>query len=363
MILPSSSLNRANPGHAEARGAEAPSARRAWPQRALIGGTLLFLAGFAVLSARGELGDMLSHGFVLSPAVLLVLLPFGLWSFGLRTARWHTLLGRLVPKLSPILSVRTQLLAFALALSPGRMAEVYKLRVVEESTGVEIARSLPAVLAERLTDVSAFSALALIGGWLSLTELEGGGRTALLAILGLAIVAAAFAFPVIRSRQGATARGAAFSSLVAWALRIGERLPGGARLVGLVDQLRIGAMQIASPKALAGALGFVLAARLGDVLVVYFVARAVGYPLPLAVAMLLMGLTGLAGGLSLTPGGAGAAEATLTGLALAHGLPLDAALTLALFVRALTFWLWVVLGLLVLAATLVRGLVRRPALT
>ena len=47
---------------------------------------------------------MLSHGFVLSPAVLLVLLPFGLWSFGLRTARWHTLLGRLVPKLSPILS-------------------------------------------------------------------------------------------------------------------------------------------------------------------------------------------------------------------------------------------------------------------
>jgi hypothetical protein len=49
------------------------------------------------------------------------------------------------------------------------------------------------------------------------------------------------------------------------------------------------------------------------------------------------------------------------GLALAHGIPFDAALTLALFVRALTFWLCVVLGLLLLEGTLGRGLVRRHA--
>jgi uncharacterized membrane protein YbhN (UPF0104 family) len=106
---------------------------------------------------------------------------------------------------------------------------------------------------------------------------------------------------------------------------------------------------VTKPGTLALALALVVLARLGDGVVLWKIGQAVGYPIPFALAMLIMGTTGLVGGISLSPGGLGAAEAALVALIAAHGIPLAVAIIAAFSARALLFWLWVVLGLVVFA--------------
>jgi uncharacterized membrane protein YbhN (UPF0104 family) len=66
--------------------------------------------------------------------------------------------------------------------------------------------------------------------------------------------------------------------------------------------------------------------------------------------MMIVGASGLAGGISLTPGGIGAAEASFVALISANGMPLGLAVITTFATRALLYWLWVVLGLGVFAA-------------
>ena len=315
-----------------------------------ISAALVLLGGLVVLSARGAVGQLLPRSSVLTPAVLLTLLPFVAWSFGLRVLRWHVLLRRLVAGLPLTVSLHTQLVGFALAATPGRIAELYKLRVLERAVGVQVARGLPAILVERLTDVAAFGSLVLVGGGLSWTGSGGGERAGHVAILGLGLVALLAAYQVGSRHWPRWQHGGAADAAQVWARRLAPLLPGATHLKALLSQLRAGAARVASPSALSLALGCVILGRLSDALVIWLVARAAGYPVPIPAALLLIGAAGLAGGLSLSPGGLGAAEATLTALILARGIPLDAALTIAFVARALIFWLWVTLGLLVFAA-------------
>jgi uncharacterized membrane protein YbhN (UPF0104 family) len=141
--------------------------------------------------------------------------------------------------------------------------------------------------------------------------------------------------------------------------RLTLSLPGGRRLFGLLSELRTGGVGIAAPATIALALTFAVLGRLGDTAIIWQVAQAAGYPVPFSVALLLIGSAGLAGGISLSPGGLGAAEATVVGLLVARGTPFGAALSVALGTRVLIFWLWVVLGLLVFAASQGRRVVAR----
>lgn len=322
---------------------------------------LVVFGAFLALSIRSVAGLFSLQSLSIAPVMVAWLLPLAIWSFGLRLVRLHVLLRRVVPGLTLPVTLRTQSIGFALAVSPGRLAEFYKLQTVQRATGVPVATSLPAVLAERLTDLSAFAALAMVGGWLSWSGADDTRRAAGWLVLGFAVIAGAFVYQIGGSSRYDWRRLGSGGRLRGLGDRLVTRFPLVNTLVTILRQLWAGSTQLASPKVLGTALGAVVAARLGDVLVIYLVSQALGYPVPFTTAMLMLGLTGLAGGLSLAPGGMGAAEATLTALAVAQGIPLQSALTIALITRALTFWIWVVLGLLVFAATLVADLRRRPA--
>ncbi len=316
---------------------------------------------FLALSVRSVAGQYSLRSLTIAPAMVLLLLPLAIWSFGFRLLRLHVLLRRVVPGLRLPTTLRTQSIGFALAVSPGRLAEFYKLQTVQRDTGVSVATSLPAVLAERLTDLSAFAALVIVGGWLSWSGASDTRRAAGWLVLGLATIVGAFVYQTGWTAERGWPRLHAGSRLRDLAGRLVTRLPLSKAIVGILRQLMSGSMQLASPAVLGTALGAVVVARLGDVLVIYLISKAVGYPISPPTAMLMLGLTGLAGGLSLAPGGMGAAEATLTALCVAQGMPLEAALTIALVTRALTFWIWVVVGLVLFATSLVGDHLRRPA--
>ncbi len=67
--------------------------------------------------------------------------------------------------------------------------------------------------------------------------------------------------------------------------------------------------------------------------------------LALPVAIFVIAMSGFAGGVSLLPGGAGAAETTMAGLLMLSGAPLAAALAITFLARISTLWLWVGVGL------------------
>jgi len=124
-------------------------------------------------------------------------------------------------------------------------------------------------------------------------------------------------------------------------------LPGRGRLQSTIAQLRTGGSQVANPFTLALALACVVVGRFGDGVILWQIAQAVGYPVSFTMALLMIGSAGLVGGITFSPGGLGAAEATLVGLIMARGAPVGAAMVTAFGARALIFWLWVVIGLLV----------------
>lgn len=306
----------------------------------------------------------------LSASFVIALVPFAAWSFGLRVIRWHTLARRLAPGLPLRVSGYTHLVGFAFSATPGRIAELYKLKLLERSVNVPVAQSLPAALAERLTDLLAFGLLAAVGGLLNLplgmsldrSGPTNGGHLIVWLAVGAGLLALALAHALARrhrliARVEARLAGSARARLVRWS----RRLPGVGRLRLVGAELLAGGTRIANPFTLGLALACVVVGRVGDGVVLWQIARAVGYPMPFSMALLMIGSAGLVGGITLSPGGLGAVEVTLTGLIVAHGAPLGIAMLTAFGARALIFWLWVALGLLIFLVSQGRSLVPRLA--
>jgi uncharacterized membrane protein YbhN (UPF0104 family) len=361
--------------------------RRAVTAAILVGAVVFSLAGLNLVrqSLDGRLFD---------PIVLITLLPFAVWSFGLRTLRWHALARSLKSDLSPLVSGYVQLVGFSFSVTPGRVAELYKLKVLERSSGISVAQSLPAVLVERLTDAMALALLVAVGGILhwSSAVLIGSALPLLAAAAGLVVLALA-GLSLLRDRARISPRsplgegqgeGVPTSSHVRNALAafsgqgllnrsralliqttVGRRLLqilANNRVSTTLAQLKDGSLGVTRPSTLALALLLVVLGRLGDGILLWKIGQLVGYPIPFSLAMLIMGTTGLVGGISLSPGGVGAAEAALVALIVAHGIPLAIAVVATFTARALLFWLWVVLGLCVFAASQLYHLVKETQL-
>lgn len=326
-------------------------------------GVVIGLAGAKVIAETVELAR--SSG-VVDLAFILGLLPFAAASYGMRVLRWHFLARQVVPGLRLRASAPAQIVGFAFSATPGRVGEVYKVKLLEDATGVPSARILPVVVVERLVDLVGFSLVLIVGGMVAATRgnlaaapafASRAGWTGIAVGFGLAMIIGAAALIVSRSRAqrrlglipgGVDPRQIHLEDIV-------RRLPRGARVQAIVSQLRLGGRQVLNPRNLALVVVCVTLGRVGDSIILWQISRAIGHPLSLPIAMLIFGTAGVVGGATFSPGGLGAAEATLVGMLVAHGLPLEEAMLGALGTRALTFWLWVVLGL----AVLVLGYVAR----
>jgi uncharacterized protein (TIRG00374 family) len=268
-------------------------------------------------------------------SALALALPLAAASYLLRFARWHRLIGRVAPGLDRATSFRAQAAGFGLTVTPARLGEITKFYLLEQQTGQPAARTTPVMFIEKLTEGVSFLLLAL-----------GAGL----------VVAPAWAL-------GASARGwplalglVAVAALAAGAVFLRRRLsgqidrfatgPGGLRR--WLGEFAHGSWRVIGVRPLAEALFLSVLARVCDALVLFALMRGLGLGLGAPVAIFVLGAAGLAGGLSMLPGGVGAVEASMAGLLVAFGAPGDLAIGAALLTRAFTLWLWVAVGLLVL---------------
>jgi uncharacterized membrane protein YbhN (UPF0104 family) len=300
----------------------APS--RAVPSLGIV--TLLIGVGSLIVGAAAAvvaLGTTLANG-TLAPAHLLLVLPLAFWGYGLRFVRWHLLIRRAVPNLGLWPSFRAQAIGFGLSVTPGRVAELWKLYLVERATHAPAAVGAGAMLVERATDLVGFTALAAIAA----TQVPGSTfqRPGTIAVVAAAaLVIAIVARPIVARRL---------------------RSSGGP---SIIRQFVDGGNAVARPVPVAAALLALMLGRAGDGLLLWGVVAALGHPISPSFAIFAFASAGLVGGLSLLPGGIGAAEGTMVAVLATVGMPTNIGLLAVLITRALILWIWVALGMALFA--------------
>jgi uncharacterized membrane protein YbhN (UPF0104 family) len=267
--------------------------------------------GLGLYADFGQLGDELaSFRWELFPLALALTAL----NYLLRFWRWQRYLARLdieVPMGRSLAIFTAGLLG---TITPAKLGEVLKCGLLKRSFGVPVRRSVPIVLAERVTDATGVVVLAVAAG-------AGTNRWPLLAV---ALAGVAVIVLVVRS------------PLLDRFARLGEA-PGAAR--ALLETPLLVAMT-----ALSAASWFC------ECLAAYVCVRGLRLDLSLGDTVVVFSLGSLAGALSFLPGGLGVAEGSMTGLIRVLGdVSKAGAVAATVLIRLATLWFAVALGLVGLA--------------
>jgi glycosyltransferase 2 family protein len=263
--------------------------------------------GLGLYADFGQLGDELaSFRWELFPLALALTAL----NYLLRFWRWQRYLARLEIEVPTGRSFAIFVAGLSGTITPAKLGEVLKCALLKRSFGVPVRRSVPIVLAERVTDASGVVVLAVAAG-------AGANRWPLL-VLALAGVAAIVL--VVRS------------PLLERFSRLGEA-PEAARAL-LETRLLMGMT------ALSAVSWFF------ECLAAYVCVRGLRLDLSLVDTVVVFSLGSLAGALSFLPGGLGVAEGSMTGLIQVLGdVPKAAAVAATVLIRLATLWFAVALGL------------------
>lgn len=255
-------------------------------------------------------------------------LALSLVNYGLRFVRWEAYLRKLEVRLGRGKSLAVFLVGFLLSVTPGKAGELGKGWLVRELGGGPALRVVPAVLAERVTDLLGVLVLLACGApafphgiWLS-------------AVLLAAVAAVVL---LLTWRRGADL----LFRLAAKLPFVGPRVP---LLIELFENLR----SLLSPGLLAGALALSAVAWGAEGVGFWLVVREYAPQAGLLAALFNYTGATVVGSLSMLPGGLGAAEGSMAALLHAQGLGTADANLVTLVVRGATLWFAVGLGLLAL---------------
>ncbi len=279
---------------------------------------VIVFAGFGELSAA--LGRF---RWSLLPAIVGLVAA----SYAVRFLRWSYYLGLLGVSVPVAKNAAIFVAGLSMTISPGKLGEVLKSVFVRRLTGTPIARTAPAVVAERVTDGTGMVAWGLLGGLAF-----GLGLGGLLLFLALAVAATA----ALRSKR-----------LSLLAERAFDRLPLARRLVPHLGDFHGSSDRLlaAGPLAVGTAVSFLswgLEISAVHLCVVASGAEGVRF---LVTAFVFAAAT-LGGVLSMIPGGLGSAEALMIGgFKTVAGLPTGLAGALTLVIRLVTLWFATFLGL------------------
>ncbi len=305
-------------------------AERIWDRTLLLTAVAVAIVSSAsVWVAWHTSGDLATH---LSMRAVAPVLCAALVSYAFRILRFHYFLLRSGIPISLQGTAFVQCVGFALSVTPGHIGEVFKLHLIRERVGTPVVQSAPLLLLDRLTEGGGFLILAAVSAWM-LPALQDRLPVPLMILLGLG---ALLAFALVFRQWGD--RLITYTSRWASAARV-------SRIVPHVSNLWRGLKASFTLKQVFGGLALSTVARFADGLVVLFAAQIMGLGLEVPEAVFVLGVSGLAGGLSLLPAGTGAVETTMVGLLLFLGAPLANALAITLLARLFTLWLWVALGL------------------
>jgi uncharacterized protein (TIRG00374 family) len=241
--------------------------------------------------------------------------------------KWELYLRRLGVRIGLVDSFWIFLSGFALTVTPGKVGEVLKSYLLRETHGVPMARTAPIVVAERLTDLLALAAIALVG----VGALAGGER---LAWVALALVGVAVAC-------------VASETLAHAVIRLVGALPMVGRLAPKLREFYAATRTLLAPVPLLATTLLSIVAWLCECVAFWLVLR--GFPgaaASLKLCAFIYATMTIAGALSFLPGGLGVQEIGMVQLlvAQAHGVTAATAAAATFVTRLCTLWFAVLVG-------------------
>lgn len=292
---------------------------------ALLFGVVLY-GVFVAVSGYRELSDSLQR---LSWLSFVAALGLASANYGFRFLRWQYYLRVLgISGVRASDSLLVFLSGFVLTVTPGKVGEVFKSAVLQETHDIAPERTAPIVVAERLTDVIGVVALILVGS----TSLPGGSSWLLAGVLCIAVGLTAIFWqrPTLwllhRMEQG-------------WMARV---VPKFRTALG---ELRV----LASPRVLALPALLSMVAWSLEGYALYVLLRGFGQAVSVAPACFFYATATLAGALTPLPGGLGVTETLIQQqLVRLGGVATGAATASMLLVRLATLWWAVIVGFIAL---------------
>ncbi len=296
------------------------------------------LLGLAVLVMIGLASDVRQVGHDLGAfpwALLPAILGFTLLNYILRGLKWDYYLRRLnlgdgVGHLDSGLIFTA---GMVMAVTPGKMGEVFKSYLLKRINGTAASISAPIVLAERLTDGLAMLLLMAFG-----LTLYPPARI-LFAVLLIASVAGIL---VAQSQPLSLA-----------IIGMIERMPFGQRVAPPLRNIYTSTAQLLNWRILLISTVISVISWGCECVAFYYVLTGlgvVGTPLLLLQATFIFAASTLFGLVSFLPGGLGASEVSSVGLLVTLvGQSASAATTATIIIRFCTLWFGVLLGAIALA--------------
>ncbi|MEI6778171.1 MAG: lysylphosphatidylglycerol synthase transmembrane domain-containing protein [Chloroflexales bacterium] len=296
------------------------------------------LLGLAVLVVIGLASDVREVGHDLGAfpwALLPAILGFTLLNYILRGLKWDYYLRRLdlgdgVGHLDSGLIFTA---GMVMAVTPGKMGEVFKSYLLKRINGTAASISAPIVLAERLTDGLAMLLLMAFG-----LTLYPPARI-LFAVLLIASVAGIL---VAQSQPLSLA-----------IIGMIERMPFGQRIAPPLRNIYTSTVQLLNWRILLISTVISVISWGCECVAFYYVLTGLGVagtPLLLLQATFIFAASTLFGLVSFLPGGLGASEVSSVGLLVALvGQSASAATSATIIIRFCTLWFGVLLGAIALA--------------
>jgi glycosyltransferase 2 family protein len=288
---------------------------------------------FTVVGDAQNLGDALRN---FDWKYLPFIFALTLWNYWWRFIKWEMYIEALdVPHIPRRIGVPIYLSGFSMSVTPGKVGEVVKAFEVRNETGAPVERVSGAVAAERITDATAMLILAIIGA----TQFSYGRIFVGVLLLGTIVVLFLLRRP----------------DAMAVFLRYLAKVPIANRFVHLAEAFFASVSHLLSPQLLAKGTELGVVSWTGECVAFFLVLVGLGLTATwslLLVAIFVLAMSSLVGGISLLPGGLGVADASVAGMLLIlvdDPKMTDAtAIAATLIIRFATLWFAVLLGAVML---------------
>lgn len=289
------------------------------------------LLGIFVLVAFGLWGDFTAlqrsfTSFKWTYFPLILCLTF--MGYLLRFLKWEVFLRTIDIQISIKNSLMIFLSGMSMAITPGKAGEILKSFLLKSSEKVDIARTVPVVLAERLTDLLA---MILLAAW-GITRFSNG--VGLLAFIFLILISAVL---LMQNRR--------------LCLGILFKLKKYTAISGILERLEVlyeSSHELLRFKVVLYTTMISTASWFLECLSFYFVLQGFDLNQPVLDALFIFSFSSIAGAVSMLPGGLGVTETSMIGLMIGLGVDKSKAIAATMMGRFATLWFGVIIGIAVL---------------
>jgi uncharacterized membrane protein YbhN (UPF0104 family) len=302
-------------------------------ERFVVLSVVLFVAALALAAVWLGGETMLARVLALSPGLIAGLLGLSVANYVARAVRWHLFCRRIGLHVPWLRSLVYYVAGFSMTVTPGKLGEALRLWLLRRGHGYSYERTAGLLVADRLNDAGAMALLATLG----LFSFGAYAWTALAAAALIAAITLLFLRPML------------LLALTEFAYaRIGRWPRPFARVRIALRHLG----RLASWRLYGGTLVLAWLGWLAEAGAFHWLLVSLGAKIAPDRAVSVFALSMLAGALVILPGGLGGTEATMVGLLVASGVPVDVAVSATAVIRVTTLWFGVGLGFTALPVAL-----------